>query len=299
MAIVQIFHNPGAGTEDHSKKWLIRTLNEQGFTSVYRSTAEKNWQKLDASADFIVLAGGDGTVRKVASELLNRKLIEKKYPIALHPLGTANNVARTLGLSTCIEELSTNWWTGDVKSFDIGLVEGLDEPAFFLESLGFGLFPKLLKNLESQDQPEHESPKEEIRHVLKVFHQLVESYEPKECHIEIDGEDYSGEYLWVEVMNTPYMGSNLHLAPGADPGDGYLDVVMIAEKDRKNLLKYLAGKIIGKEPEWSPPCQKASKVKLAYNGVHGHIDDKYLKLKKFTELKVHIQRGILDFIVPA
>ncbi|PWJ60460.1 diacylglycerol kinase family enzyme [Dyadobacter jejuensis] len=299
MAIVQIFHNPGAGTEDHSKKWLIQTLEEQGFSCVYRSTNNKNWQKLDSEADFIVLAGGDGTVRKVTAELLNRKLIEKKYPIALHPLGTANNIALTLGLNDCLKKLSDNWWKGDVKSFDIGLVEGLDRPAFFLESLGFGLFPKLLKELASEDRPTHETPKEEIRYILKVLHRLAETYEPKECHVEIDGEDHSGEYLWVEVMNTPYMGSNLQMAPNADPGDGCLEVVMIEAKHRKELLKYLAAKIIGNEPQWNPPFKQAHRVRIAYNSPHLHIDDQYLKLQKFSELKIHIQKGILDFIVPA
>ncbi len=301
MPIVQLFHNPTAGDEEHSKKKLLRAIESHGFECRYSSTKNKGWEKIESEAEFIVLAGGDGTVRKVAAELLNRKLLEKKYPIALLPLGTANNVARTLGLNGNAEELGESWWKGKTKTFDIGMVQGLDEPGFFLESFGYGLFPRLMKEMKNRKEELEEkdlSPEEELQLVLEVLHDLIHDYEPKEFKLEIDGVDHSGEYLMVEVMNTRSIGPNLELAPAADPGDGSFEVVMVSEKQRASLMDYLRKKRKGSKTPFACPTHKAKKVTIACDGIHAHMDDEYLKLKKLLEIKIELQKGALDFIIP-
>jgi diacylglycerol kinase (ATP) len=301
MPIVQLFHNPTAGDEEHSKKKLTRAIESHGFECRYSSTKEKGWEELEPEAEFIVLAGGDGTVRKVAAQLLNRKLLEKKYPIALLPLGTANNVARTLGLNGNAEELGESWWKGKTKDFDIGIIHGLDEPAFFLESFGYGLFPRLMKEIKGRKEELEEknlSPEEELQLVLEVLHDLIQEYEPKEFKLEIDGEDHSGQYLLVEIMNTRSIGPTLELAPKADPGDGFFEVVMITEKQRTILLEYLQKKRKGSKAPFACPTLKAQKITITCEGVHAHMDDAYLKLEKSLEIKIEIQKGVLDFIIP-
>lgn len=301
MPLVQLFHNPGAGDEEHSKENLMHTIEAQGFECRYSSTKKKGWEKLEAEADFIVLAGGDGTVRKVASELLNRKLLEKKYPIALLPLGTANNVARTLGLNGNATRLSKSWWKGKVKNFDIGIIQGLDEPGFFLESFGYGLFPKLMKEMKKRSEEVEEedlSPEDELQLVLEILHDLIHEYQPKEFKLEIDGVDHSGKYLLVEIMNTRSIGPKLELAPSADPGDGFFEVVMIDEKQRASLLDYLRKKRKGSKAPFACPTHRAKKILIASEGVRAHMDDEYLKLKKSQEIKIEIQKGVLDFLIP-
>ena len=97
MKIINLLHNPTAGSEDHDREELISLMEKNGFECQYSSTKE-NWKDIDEKADFIVAAGGDGTIRKITKELLDRKLSEKTWPIALLPLGTANNIAQTLNI---------------------------------------------------------------------------------------------------------------------------------------------------------------------------------------------------------
>ena len=105
MKIAKVLHNPNAGDGENSDKDLITALEAEGYKCSYLSTKEKGWEKKDwdkiesEDIDFVIVAGGDGTVRKLAGELLDRKLIDKKLPIALLPFGTANNIARTLGIA--------------------------------------------------------------------------------------------------------------------------------------------------------------------------------------------------------
>src|SRR6476659_4191599 len=147
MKIINLFHNPTAGNENHDKEELISLMEKNGFECQYSSTKE-NWKDIDEKADFIVAAGGDGTIRKITKELLDRKLSEKTWPIALLPLGTANNIAQTLNIGGSAEEIIQSWHHTHVKAFDVGRIRGLPKVDFFLESLGYGMFPYLIKKMK-------------------------------------------------------------------------------------------------------------------------------------------------------
>jgi diacylglycerol kinase family enzyme len=64
----------------------------------------------------------------------------------------------------------------------------------------------------------------------------------------VDGDDLSGELLAVEAMNIGQMGPNLPLSPQAEPGDGLLDVVLVREEDRSNLVAYLSARLRELDP---------------------------------------------------
>ena len=59
----------------------------------YQST-KKSWKKaIQLPADLFIAAGGDGTVAEVIHEAAGTGV-----PVALLPIGTANNIARSLGI---------------------------------------------------------------------------------------------------------------------------------------------------------------------------------------------------------
>src|SRR5207245_1649846 len=64
-------------------------LQAAGHHVTYRSSKAKHWSDvLDAPADVIAVAGGDGTIGKVVERMRGRAI-----PIAILPIGTANNIA--------------------------------------------------------------------------------------------------------------------------------------------------------------------------------------------------------------
>src|SRR4051812_45065449 len=104
---VTLIHNPGAGRQGPRQATELRALLEDaGYNVRYRSAKEDGWKRaLKKDADLIVVAGGDGTVGKVA-----RRVVGRGVPVALLPSGTANNIARTLGqLERPFEELVRGW----------------------------------------------------------------------------------------------------------------------------------------------------------------------------------------------
>ena len=65
MKLSTLIHNPGAGAEKYSKEQLVSRIESLGFECRYSSTKKKGWKEVESDTDFVIIAGGDGTVRKV------------------------------------------------------------------------------------------------------------------------------------------------------------------------------------------------------------------------------------------
>ena len=294
MKFGNLLHNPKAGQGEYSKKKLRTLIESSGFKCSYSSTKKKGWDKIEpAATDFIILAGGDGTVRKVAGELLDKKL-----PIGLIPLGTANNIAKTLGISGEPKEIIEAWNSKNIKKYDVGRIYGLKKAHFFLEGLGYGVFPRLMKEMKKQSENLTDSPEKNLKIALEKLHDIILNCKARFCKIEIDGADYSGKFLLAEVMNTQSIGPNLNLAPFADPGDGALEVILISERQREEFADYVLNKINGIEQQPIFNILKARNLDIYWEGKLLHIDDQILELKEPKDIRIKLQEGVLEFLVP-
>jgi diacylglycerol kinase (ATP) len=295
MKVVNLLHNPTAGNEDHAREELTSLMEKNGFECHY-SSMKKNWKEIDEKVDFIVAAGGDGTIRKITKELLDRKLSEKTWPIALLPLGTANNIAQTLNIQGSTEEIIRSWHHTRVKAFDVGRIRGLPKVEFFLESLGYGMFPYLIKKMKKIEKSQ--TPEQELKTALEVLYEIIFSYEPKQCHLMVDGMDHSGKFLMTEIMNTRLIGPNLFLSPHGDPGDGEFEVTVIPEKDKEKLAAYIANKLKGVEFPYTFHQFKAKEITISWEGTHMHVDDEMIKIDKGVKIEIELRKGLLEFMVP-
>ena len=293
-----LLHNPGAGDEEHSTEELSRLIYNQGFECIALSVKEKEWKDFDYDVDFLVVAGGDGTVRKVAKKLLRRKLIDKIWPIGLLPYGTANNIAKTLELNNSTEAIIQAWQQQYLQKFDVGRIENVPDAELFLESLGYGVFPYLMMRMKERQEVAEETPEEKIKAALEILHQIILTYPLHHCELKIDGVDHSGQYILLEVMNTKSIGPNLFLAPDADPGDGILEVVAVTEENKDAFERYVAGKINGEERPFDFTHYRGKSISLKWEGTHIHVDDEVIKIDKEEEVKVELKEGLLQFLVP-
>jgi diacylglycerol kinase (ATP) len=299
MKFAKLVHNPDAGDGHFGKKELIAMIQAAGFGCSYSSTKKEGWEKIGSmDADFIILAGGDGTVRRVAASLLNRKVLDRKLPIALLPFGTANNIAKTLGIiHESPEKIVSSWNEKHLKKFDIGRIYGLKQHKFFLESFGVGIFPDLIHEMGGIDPEEVDTAEKSLGKALEVLHNLIMEAEAKFCKIKIDDVEHKGNYLLVEIMNTTTIGPKLNLAPLADPGDGRFDVVLIAEKQREQFADYVEKKLQGIELVPFFELLRARKLDIFWEGTKVHIDDETVRLKKGTTVKIELLHGLLEFFV--
>lgn len=298
MKHIRVLHNPGAGTSDHSREILKSQLETAGFECSYYSTKETDEDEfISERADIMAVVGGDGTVRKLADQLINRKLINKKLPIALMPRGTANNIGRTLNIEGSDEEIIRRWTKPAVQPFDVAEVKGVADQNFIMEGLGFGVFPKLIKKMKAmKDRPD--DPEEEIALSLKMLHDIVLKYKGRDCELVLDGKEHFGQYLMVEIMNIQSVGPNLNIAPTAKINDGKLDVVLVTIDQREELSNYITNRLAkGKDEAFFGTAIKAASVKVKWNGKLLHADDQLLEQKKHTEIMLSSRKGILDFLL--
>jgi len=298
MKSVKLLHNPGAGEAEHSRKNLISKLEAEKFECSYSSTKENAWEEsIPYSIDFIAIAGGDGTVRKLARHLLDRKLMDKRFPIGLIPLGTANNIARTLGIKGSTEEIISTWKNKNIRRMDIGRIYNLRQTRFFMEGFGFGVFPRLMREMKDRVK-KSDNPEEEIRTALQFLYEIILTYRARYCKIKIDGVDHSGEYLMVEIMNVHSIGPNLNLTPMSDPCDGQMEVLLITEQQREPLANYILHRLEnGKDEPFFHTVLPAKKVELAWSGGLLHADDELIPVKKSKKIKMEVREGLLDFLV--
>lgn len=175
---IQIVHNPTSGNGRHNKKDLINSLASAGNTISYVSTDDEAWSNfIKNEPDQILIAGGDGTIRKVAEALITAELPAGNYPdFRLVPLGTANNISEALKIAP-VKELS-KVPLGKPERFDYGSIKGLEKDQFFLESVGFGIFPELI--FETEKNPvEGKDPVEEMNNILRVLLKRVKKLKRK------------------------------------------------------------------------------------------------------------------------
>jgi diacylglycerol kinase (ATP) len=237
-----LIYNPTAGDEDQDGRSLRSLLEAAGHDVRAASVKADGWQELLAEpVELVVVAGGDGTVRKVFKELATSGL-----DATILPAGSANNIARTLRLvGKPLEELIDGWPDGVRLPYHLGEASAPWGQTYVVESFGAGLFAEVLRRAD--DDVEGAGDKLELG--LQVLGEVLEESPVFECELDVDGNGASGELLAAEAMNIRETGPNVPLARGADPADGLLDVVLIRPEDRAPLLDYIHARLRGEQPE--------------------------------------------------
>jgi diacylglycerol kinase family enzyme len=253
-----LIYNPNSGSNGNARaEELISCLAQQGFETYYEETnAESDLDPILRDADdLLVVAGGDGTLRAVATRVAG-----KGVPIALIPMGTANNIARALNIEGSYQEIIAGLKNPQRKSFDLGRVHTPSGSYSFLEAFGYGYYATGLAAYRPEEG-------KSILRSLAAFAGTVTGYSAEACRMVLDGEDITGSYLLFAMLNTPAFGPRMKFAPNADPGDGFLDVVCISEEGRENLAKYISS-LINEEIDTLPSVQtgRGRKLEMIWSG---------------------------------
>lgn len=301
---VLLVHNPGAGDDSTpDAKKLKALIEDAGHELEYCSAHGKKWKAAlkEEKYDLVAVAGGDGTVARTA-----RRAIGRDIPIAVLPMGTANNISKSLGVRHMpIEELIAGWDSAQRRRVDAGVVRGPWKPRYFIEAVGAGLFAVTIP--EADDNPTLEKLEDadaKATYAQQLLRERLESCEPLQLDIVLDGEKHSGEYILFEVMNMEFVGPNLYLAPDSVTDDGQFDVVLIAERQRRKLDEFLSS---WQEGVTLPPdftTLKASHIEIRWTGFDVHIDDTVYPRKEKTRAKapsaltIEMEDDALEFLVP-
>lgn len=294
-----LLHNPGAGDEDHLKSDLVLSIEKKGLHCLYFSVKkDDSWTHQLDHADLAIVAGGDGTVRRVVKELVKRTVLDKKIPLAILPMGTANNLALALGIDSTLNYKNhlKKWKKSKVQQFDIGILKNSSSIDFFLEGAGFGLFPNLIQQMDNILDSDMDKAKDELNLAFETLHNLILESPAENYWLKTDEGIYEGKCILLEIMNIPSIGPNLILAPNALLNDGLLDVVIVEEDEREEFAAYITKLRKGKSPAFSFKTIKTENLSVAYSGPYMHIDDE-LVLPSKEPMTIGVRNGVLDFLI--
>ena len=300
---ITLIYNPSAGSDDQpDAEELVSLIRRHGHAVLYEPGDEKTWAAvLDKPADAIVVAGGDGTVGGTAKRLIGRAI-----PLAPLPLGTANNISTTLGLTECtLDEIVEGWASGEVRNFDAGVATGPWGSRYFLEAFGVGLFARTIPAADrSKTMKRLSDPEEKVRYAVQMLRDRLHKCPPHRLDMTLDGRKLSGDYVLFEAMNMEFVGPNLYLAPDMDPDDGMLDVVLVTASERDALEEPLDNWKEGEPHVPDLPRVRASSVGMEWTGFEVHIDDEAWppegeKVESAnTHIELNVEHDAVHFLAP-
>src|SRR4051812_986009 len=250
-------------------------IEAAGYRVKYRNSKRPDLEaKLDKQGDLIVAAGGDGTIAKVAKILLGKP--EQEAPLAIIPIGTANNIALSLGIKDTPEALIARWNETPVRKLSHGIAHAHWGEQRFIEGVGLGS----LAEATTPKSKDAKGRKHRINAGRIAFRHAIKHAKPERLYVTVDGTRIEDEVVLIEIMNISQVGPRLRLAPNADPGDNLLDVAYVTTEHRGALLEWLDALIhddleegvVGAPPVATIP---GSKVTIAWNGMDLRIDDKF------------------------
>jgi diacylglycerol kinase (ATP) len=282
-----LIHNPSAGDEGHERTELVAVLQAAGHDVDYRSTADPGKELLGRRPELVAVAGGDGTVAAVFKEFAG-----SATPVAVIPLGTANNIAGTLGLSGREpEQLVAAWPECVLLPFDVCKVGAPWKR--FVESAGGGVLAELFARADEESG-------DKVEHGLEVLRDVLAEAPVAHWELDLDGTNLSRELLGMAAMNVREIGPEIMLAPAANPGDGLLDVVLLAEEDRGPLRAYVEERLGGRTAA-TPPLGSRLGRELTVRPPRGtalHVDDEPWDVDENGRIVVRAGELRVNVLVP-
>ena len=196
----------------------------------------------------IVVLGGDGTIREVASALMNTQV-----QLGIISCGTGNDIIRPLNIPKEPLAALEIALSGEARHMDAALANDL----LYFNVAGFGFDVDVLRYVEIYKKRMKNGSMAYLRGLLTALLRL----NSRKTKISWPGGSMEADVLIIAAGNGTHFGGGMMVTPKADPFDGLLDICVIT-----NISKFKAYLIL-------PKFMKGE-----------HLSTKYVTYFKTTEL---------------
>ena len=233
--------NPAAGRGGYKKNLpeALKMLSDAGYAvSVFFT--ERRGHAIELAAEYgagfekLLVLGGDGTLAEAIAGLMS---MEVRPQVGYIPIGTANDIARTVGLTkNDIQEGVRRFLRGEPKAFDTGRRDG----GYFNYVAAFGAFTEV-----SYGTPqEFKKQLGEAAYLIGAAKSLSK-LKSRHVRVEHDGGELEGEFLYGGVSNAYSVGGVVDLPRDEiDLGDGLHELIMVKKLPSAAALASLAAKVL-------------------------------------------------------
>ena len=234
---VKIILNPMA---DMGNAWRIardlRSITEQHGGVEWSGTVYPghaiDLAKQSEGYDMVIAMGGDGTVHEVMNGLM--QIPENKRPImGIVPVGSGNDFAHSLGISTKPTEALAYALDGEPSAVDLGLMTAGDgRREYFDNTLGIGF--GAIVTIRS-----HRIPflRGFLMYLTSVIQTIILDHNPITMQIETDTDKWEQKAIYLILCNGPREGGGFLIAPEAKIDDGIFHYAMITDVSRAMMFR--------------------------------------------------------------
>lgn len=182
--------------------------------------------------DAVIAAGGDGTVISAIPLAL-----ESGVPIGIVPLGTFNDLARTLGVPLDCRQACTVVARGRTREIDLGHVNG----RYFVNEASVGVTARIARRQTPQIKQQFG-----VAGVISTTLQTLRDIRPFYAKISYDGKTERCRTVQLTVANSARFGGIIE-RPDASLDDGWLDLYSVEPRNWFDAFS-LVRKIITRDP---------------------------------------------------
>lgn len=234
---VLVIGNPaaGAGRAGRRAAALAQALAARGHaveavTTTGSGDAGRRAAAAEGAVDCIVAAGGDGTL----AEVLNGLADPRATPLVPMPLGTANMLARVLGVPADPGALALWIERAAPRRIDLGLARFADGPPVrFLSVAGAGFDAEVTRAVARTRRG-----RLGFRGYVAPIARTLLRYRAPRLVVRLDGEPPIA-CAFAIVARVPNYGGVLRVAPDARPDDGLLHACLFLRASGRDLFRFV------------------------------------------------------------
>ena len=200
----------------------------------------------------VVVAGGDGTVSRVAAALIHHP----EATLGILAMGSFNNMARGFGIPVTLDEALVVIGAGRTGQMDAGWVMGEPGRPFF-EAAGAGVDAIGFLAIEVAER----------RGWWRAVRALLRGMRLRKTpmRITLDGTAYRTGSPSVTVSNGPYHGAGFAVSAEADPTDGLFDVAVFAGMSRLEVIRHFLT-VARRQPRREPRIRQYRARRVSIEG---------------------------------
>lgn len=216
----------GQGNKQTLQQAIETATTKAGLTfEIFPSVADGNYDFLDElietkSFTQVVIAGGDGTVSQAINNLKKHNL-----PFSIIPCGSGNGLAFSAGIPKNIQSALNIAFTGKSEWTDSFIIN--DQFACMLCGVGFDA------------QVAHDFALDKKRGLITYVKKIIQNFfiaKPYPFVLKLNGTKIKLDAFFISVANSNQFGNNFTIAPKASLTDGLLDVVIVTQQTKLNLV---------------------------------------------------------------
>ena len=233
--------NEHAGKGKTKRRWsrIQRHLQNAGiehkacFTSRPKEATEIAKQSA-ANYSHVIAVGGDGTIHEVVNGLAGQQTV-----FGMIPTGTGNDLARMFDLPKDPVQAVDRVLHGRQRTIDLLDLNG----TYVSNIVGLGLDAAVAKDTNNANWKKRAGS---LGYVISLV-KMMFAFRPFTLQLELDDQTMVFEGCWlVAIGNTKYYGGGMQICPDAKIDDGLLDVCVVNNLTRLQLLRLFPTVFSGK-----------------------------------------------------